>query len=45
MKRKIQDLFTAEEWELLAGKLLPELKPIADLPLAQEEKEVEHEAG
>lgn len=45
MNKKIRDLFTEEEWTLLAGKLLPELKPIADLPLTEEKKEAEHEAG
>lgn len=45
MNKTIRDLFTEEEWELLAGKLLPELKPIANLPLTQGEKEAEHEAG
>lgn len=45
MSQKIRDLFTEEEWELLTGKLLPELKPIAELPLTQGGKEAAHEAG
>ena len=45
MNKKVRDLFTEEEWELLASELLPELRPIAELPLTNGEKEAEHETG
>jgi hypothetical protein len=40
MNKTIQDIFTDEEWKLLAGELLPVLQDIAQLPIPGEQDEV-----